>query len=314
MSSDPARQRAPLAGLLLLAATILHVAAVIFPFVEMRALLSTSTYGLIPSVRMLIDYGMVTLAVLVVVFSIIFPFAKLLVLWRAWGVATPGPLLGRLVHLAEHLGRWSMLDVFLVLLLLAVTAGQTLVATKPLIGMPCFLGGVLCSMTAGVLLSRRWPARVAPRMQATWRTWILIVVAGLCLLAAQVVPVLATDSMLVEDRELSLFAIALAMYHNQSWALAAAVGGGLIILPWLTWLTFIVAIATGRPVGLGLAFARWSMIDVFGLALGIFLIESANAVPALMGPGAVALCLGVVVRLVALRLCREQPVPEPAGA
>lgn len=300
-------QRSPLAGLLLLAATGLHMAAIIFPFVEMRALLSTSTYGLIPSVLMLIDYGMVVLAVLVVVFSIIFPFAKLGVLWFAWNTPEPGPRLGRLVHLAERLGRWSMLDVFLVLLLLAVTAEQTLVATTPLIGMPCFLGGVLCTMSAGMLIAGRWPSLEAPRLQASPRSWIILGIVAGCLLAAQFVPVLRTESLLVEDRDFSLVDIALAMVRTGNWGLALAIGGGLLLLPWLTMGAYVFALAGGRSTALARHLACWSMLDVFGLALAIFVIESANAVPSLIAPGAIALFLGVALRPAALRLIRRRP-------
>lgn len=300
-------RRSPLAALLLSIASGLHIAAVIFPFVEMRALLSTSTYGLIPSVLMLMDYGMVVLAVLVVAFSIIFPFAKLTVLWLAWNTAEPGPQLGRLVRLAEKLGRWSMLDVFLVLLLLAVTADQTLVATRALIGMPCFLGGVLCTMTAGMLIAGRWQPSDAPRLRPSARSWTCLGIAAACMLGAQVVPVLRTESLLVTDRDFSLVDIAVAMLRTGNWGLAVAIGGGLVLMPWLTWSAYAWALASGRSTALARHLACWSMLDVFGLALAIFVIESANAVPSLIAPGAIALFLGVAMRPVALRLCQQRP-------
>lgn len=295
--------RAPLAGLLLFIATCLHIAAIIFPFVEMRALLSTTSYGLIPSVVMLMDYGMPVLAVLVVIFSIIFPFAKLAVLWTAWGIKTPGPILGWLVHKAENLGKWSMLDIFLVLLLLAVTFDQTLVATKPLIGMPCFLGGVLCSMSAGVLLAGRWPRAQAHYLQNSLRTWICMGIAGACLLAAQIVPLLRTDSILVTNQDFSIIDIALAMSDSQKWGLAGAIWVGLIVMPWLTWCLYGLALITGKSTHLAHDSARWAMLDVFALALAIFIIESANAVPAIMAPGAIALFLGVFMRPFLIRIC-----------
>jgi uncharacterized paraquat-inducible protein A len=288
-----------------------HVAAIIFPFVEMRALLSTSTYGLIQSVLMLLDYGMVVLAVLVVFFSIVFPFAKLAVLWGAWNSAEPGPLLGRLGRLAENLGRWSMLDIFLVLLLLAVTADQTLVATRPLVGMPCFLGGVLCSMTAGTLLAGRWPPPQAPVLVRSSRSWLFLGVAAVCMVGAQFMPVLRTESLLVTDRDFSLFDIAWAMLRTGNWGLAAAIGGGLLLLPWLTWGAYAYALVTGRTVALARHLACWSMLDVFGVALAIFVIESANAVPSLIAPGAIALFLGVAMRPIALRLSARSRELQP---
>ncbi len=309
--SRPAWKRSPVTGLLLAAATVLHLAAIIFPFVEMRYVATTYIYGLIPSAMMLLDYGMVVLAVLVVLFSIIFPFAKLVVLWLAWQARTPAPGLGRLVRVAEMLGRWSMLDIFLVLLLLAVTSGQILVATKPLVGMPCFLLGVLCTMTAGALLAGRWPGHAAPRLIPGRRSWFFLGLAALCMLGAQFVPVLRTDSFYVEDRDFSLFGVFMAMLHTENWGLAATIGGGLLLIPWLTWCAYAFALASGRTIALARQLALWSMLDVFGLALAIFVLESAKAVPSLLAPGAIALFLGVAMRPIALWLCRQRAVAEP---
>ena len=45
------------------------------------------------------------LALLVIAFSIVFPFAKLAVLWRAWAVREHGPILVGAVRAAEALGQ-----------------------------------------------------------------------------------------------------------------------------------------------------------------------------------------------------------------
>jgi hypothetical protein len=207
-----------------------------------------------------------------------------------------------------------MLDVFLVLLLLAVTAEQTLVATKPLVGMPCFLLGVLCTMWAGALLAGRWPAPAAVQLRTGLRSWFFLGLSALCLAGAQFVPVLRTESLLVADREFSLIDITLAMGQTGNWGLALATGAGLVLLPWLTWAGYAHALATGRSVALARRLAGWSMLDVFGLALAIFVIESANAVPSLIAPGAIALFLGVMMRPIALRLSlRNQGPPLVTG-
>lgn len=293
--------RGRLAGTLLVLGTLLHLAAIIFPFVEMRTLLSTAVYGLIPSVVMLIDYGMVVLAVLVVAFSIVFPFAKLAVLWRAWSVEEPSPGLGRGVRFAEALGKWSMLDVFLVLLLLVVTHDRTLVATRPLLGVPCFLGGVVCTMWAGSLLAHRWPApAVAPALARPRVRWLLLPAAA-ALACAQVLPLLETDSMLVSDRAFSLVGVVISLAASGSWGLMLAVAATLIVVPWLALAVHLRD--AGRPAeargGLAAAVRHWAMLDVFGLALAIFIVESANAVPSDLRAGAVALALAVILSLLA---------------
>jgi len=42
------------------------------------------------------------------------------------------------------------------------------------------------------------------------------------------------------------------------------------------------------------ALRRWVMLDVFLLALLVFIVESANAVPSVVAPGAAALVVAVV--------------------
>lgn len=303
---DPGPRR-PFAGMLLLLATALHLAALVVPFVEMRTLLAKAVYGLIPSTIMLFENGMVVLAVLVIAFSIVFPFAKLAVLWRAWAVAAPSPGLGRVVRIAEALGKWSMLDVFLVLLLLVVTHDRTLVATRVLPGVPVFMGGVLCTMCAGMLLARRWPEPVAEAAASAAPTGLLrglLALLGLCLLGAQALPLLQTDSAVLSDRSFSLLQVAAVLADANRWGLAVAVAGTLVAIPWL------VLVAhwwdAGRPPAARRgadALRHWAMLDVFGLALAIFVIESDSAVPADLRQGAVALAGAVVLSvLIAWRL------------
>ncbi|HEX3133069.1 MAG TPA: paraquat-inducible protein A [Planctomycetota bacterium] len=94
MNAGPSRviRRRPLIGGLLGLSLILNIAALCLPFVMVDAAGSDPyIYGLIGSVQMLLDSGMIALAVLVVAFSIVFPFAKLGMLsWLWWvGVQTP---------------------------------------------------------------------------------------------------------------------------------------------------------------------------------------------------------------------------------
>jgi uncharacterized paraquat-inducible protein A len=94
MSARSPGARPIVAGLLLILGTCLHIAALILPFVEMQVLLSTEVYGLIPSTILLLNWGMYGLAALVIAFSIVFPFAKLSILWTAWNARTATPWLG----------------------------------------------------------------------------------------------------------------------------------------------------------------------------------------------------------------------------
>lgn len=93
--------------------------------------------------------GDVLLAAIVFAGSVLFPIAKLSVLHLA--AAGIG---GGLVRRLEALGRWSLLDVLLVALIVfsAKTSGVAAAASRP--GLWFFAAAVLLAAAAGVLASR----------------------------------------------------------------------------------------------------------------------------------------------------------------
>jgi uncharacterized paraquat-inducible protein A len=188
-----------------------------------------------------------------------------------------------------------MLDIFLILLLIVVTYDQTLVATTTLWGVPCFLGGVLCSMLAGHLLGKRWHS-AAPELPQTpampaavgKRARRLLLVTGVVMAVSQAMPVLATDSFKVSDRNFSLIDLAITLFRAEMYGISVTVIAGLLVLPWLAWLfqwcgTFSSAKAK-RCQGIAKALRRWAMLDVFLLALLVFVAESKNGVGGTCAP------------------------------
>jgi paraquat-inducible protein A len=100
--------------------------------------------------------GQVFLLVVLGLFSLVFPVAKLtLALWIAWRLDRPGPRLGRLVAVMDGLAKWSMLDVLVIAI---VVAALNLTV----------IGGVtvhpgLYLFTASVVLSKLLIGRLAVR-------------------------------------------------------------------------------------------------------------------------------------------------------
>lgn len=293
-------------------------AALVVPFLDLHIAGSgAEEYGLFNSIRLLWDSGMQALAVLVVAFSVCFPFAKLAVL--AW-CTRRGPAGRRRawLHAVERIGKWSMLDALLVAILLGLTRGQWLVGARPLPGIALFVGGILLSMLAGTLVGRAW--RVAPAADVDTRirpggawAWTLLVLSGLALGGAQFLPTLQIDSFWLRSHSFSLLDLAGALREAESWALWLLLAGGCFVLPWLGWLAQLRLLLlarnggdAARPAAAIRLVAAWSMIDVFAFALGIFLLEGRQFVPTTLGPGAVllaaALALHVAARLVLGRL------------
>src|SRR6188768_1311745 len=134
-------------------ALALNTLALFVPFLRVDAVLrGDKLYSLPRSVLLLWDAGLYLLALLVAVFSIAFPFAKLAVLF--WAAREHGSAERRSLWLERvgRLGRWSMLDVFLAALLLGLTNDGFFVDTEPRVGLPLFALAVGLSLFAGELL------------------------------------------------------------------------------------------------------------------------------------------------------------------
>lgn len=104
-----------LLGAMLVAAAAMFAAGVSLPILETRFLLSSEQHSLIGVVFGLLDARDFFLAIVITVFSIVLPFAKLFVLAIVYkgpvGIVSP-----RLRWLLEAVSKWAMLDVLLVAL------------------------------------------------------------------------------------------------------------------------------------------------------------------------------------------------------
>ncbi len=110
---------------LLVAAAVVYVPANVLPMMEIRSTLGSSKHTILGGVIELWRLGSWDLAVIVFVASVVVPITKLIALvllllgrrWRGWGVQRQRT---RLYELVEFIGQWSMLDVFVVILMTAM--------------------------------------------------------------------------------------------------------------------------------------------------------------------------------------------------
>ena len=274
-------------GLLLLVSFICNVTALLIPFMDLRIGLRETPYRLTNTISMMWDKGLHVLAVLVIAFSVVFPFAKLAVL--AWVCARPamGATGRRWLHEVERLGKWSMLDVFLVCIILTLTTDQFFVGARPLAGIPVFTLAIMLSMLSGELLSHaaglNRPAAEPAVVHGRARLRLdgcLLALAGLALLGALTFPFLQISDWKLADRGYSIVTLGGTLIRQGGVFPALINAAFLIVAPlagwWLTarwWL----GLRQGRRMPLIVPrlqlLNRWSMLDVFGLALAIFAVE-----------------------------------------
>ena len=277
---------------LLAASLCCNVTALIVPFLEIEVFLrGTSTYSLPRSVELMWEAELYAISLLIVGFSILFPFAKLVAMTCVWFfMREPGPRRALLERI-EPLGKWSFLDIFIVIIILVLTNDQLFIGATPVVGLYFFVVAIVLSMiTAMVIerLSRPQPPEEPgqPRSLASkpgrrrWLVGSLLVLSVPALMAAVELPFLKTTRFLLAGEAYSIRRSAGTLWSDDAYLLAAIVAATLIAVP--------VACVVALPVvwfrGLDrhgrlrwrvrlAAMWQWMMIDVFGLALLAFLIE-----------------------------------------
>lgn len=283
MSTDltlaPARRRVIFA--LLAASLVCNAAAMLSPFMDLRVGAFSEPYSLTRSVKMMWSQGLYVLAVLVVGFSVFFPFAKIGVLaWVAGGRALDARR-RRWLGVVEMLGKWSMLDVFLVCLILTLTSGQIMVGAKPLIGIPLFVAAIFLSMLSGELITGalRHEVAASPHRPSA-QTGAYLLLQGIALLGTLALPILRISDWKLADHTYSVLTVVPTLWAKNSPVSAVVVTAFLLLAPLVGWLATLRhwwQQRADRPCTRSHALAnllqRWSMLDVFGLALAIFLIE-----------------------------------------
>ena len=94
------------------------------------------------------------LSTVLFVFSMAFPFAKLLALGIIWFVRLPDQWRTQLLHWLGLLGKWSMLDVFVVAILIVLVKLGPLAKVTPRIGVYVFTAAIAASMLTTMYVER----------------------------------------------------------------------------------------------------------------------------------------------------------------
>ena len=279
-TSAPTRARWPV-FLLLAVSLACNVAALLTPFMKLRVGLSSDPYSLLNSIRMMWENGLYVLAALVAAFSVCFPFAKLAILAWVAGGRELDPRRRSWLAVVERLGKWSMLDVFLVCLILTLTSGQVMVGAKPLIGIPVFVAAILLSMIAGELLTPDAnPIATGENLRPPARAGFFLSLDALAIAGTLGFSFLRISDWLLVNHDYSIVTVVPTLWKQGSILSAFIVTLFLIVAPvgaWLAYARWWWCRRSGRPAPRSHAHARllrrWSMLDVFGLALAVFLVE-----------------------------------------
>ena len=86
-------------------------------------LLAPTTFSLLGGIRLLFAGGNLFIGMVVLIFSVVFPLWKLGVYWVGTARLARGQKLGASVRWVNQLGKWSMLDVFVLAVLVVAVKG-----------------------------------------------------------------------------------------------------------------------------------------------------------------------------------------------
>lgn len=145
---------------LLVSAAILLIPANALPIMATVSLGYDSPATIIGGVRHLIEVGSWPIAMVIFLASIVVPIGKILMLGWLCIVVRAGRAGGakqrlRLYRFTEFIGRWSMIDVFVVAVLTALIQAGRLMAVHPGPAAVAFAGAVILTMLAAVTFNPR---------------------------------------------------------------------------------------------------------------------------------------------------------------
>lgn len=113
----------------------------------------SNTVSVLSALISLLDEGHLFLFVIIFIFSILFPLFKLSIMLYIWN-SEAGEVIQKLLKLIHHLGKWSMLDVFVVALLVVSIKFDQMAEMKIHYGLYLFLSAVVLSMLISAISTR----------------------------------------------------------------------------------------------------------------------------------------------------------------
>ncbi|KTC32638.1 paraquat-inducible protein A [Pseudomonas sp. L5B5] len=145
---------------LLITAAILYIPANVLPIMTVSALGQGSPSTIMSGVIQLVQHGMIPIATVVFVASILVPTFKLVgIALLLFSVQRHQPLSARqrivMYRFIEFIGRWSMLDIFVIAILVAVVNFGRLASIEANLGAVAFASVVILTMLAAITFDPR---------------------------------------------------------------------------------------------------------------------------------------------------------------
>ncbi len=137
--------------ILIILSVVFLIIGLSLPILTVRKLWDSNTYSIITGIQNLWDEKYYVLAVIIFVFSIIFPIAKLCALCAVWFARLQEEQRKKLIHFMEIFGKWSMLDVFVSAIIIVWVKLGALASARAENGIYFFAVSILMTMLVSSL-------------------------------------------------------------------------------------------------------------------------------------------------------------------
>ncbi|RDV24245.1 paraquat-inducible protein A [Alteromonas aestuariivivens] len=310
-----------------LSALVFMLLSLPFNFLSFRASGQQHTINLPGGLKVLIENDYLSLAIITGLATLVLPGTLLigLICLTLASLYNYRPPFLRRVHLwVTRLMPWSMAEIFLVGTLVSLTKITAMAEVSIGMSFYAFIGFTVC-MTASLFYFDRdrmalWiyegnpPAPAPLSAQAAsysiQRTWALLATATLLYIPANMLPIMHTEYF-GRDEPSTIVGGAITLWQSGSYPIAlvilfASVAVPVVKILILAWLNFSVQQGHLYSQNSRIRYyritewiGRWSMIDVFVVAILVALIQLGNAISIYPGPAALAFCAVVFITMIA---------------
>lgn len=138
---------------LIIAAILLYIPANIFPIMTTVLFNDKTASTIVGGVILFVKSGSYFIAAVIFAASVMIPIAKMLILlWLCYATSKQSQLgkveLSRLYRITEFIGKWSMIDIFVVAILVALVHITGIMVVEPGTAAQAFAGVVILTMIA----------------------------------------------------------------------------------------------------------------------------------------------------------------------
>ncbi len=262
--------------------------------------LPPDTYSLAGGVFDLFAEGELLLGSIIFLFSMVFPIGKVLVLLWAYGQRRQGKSPPVRLALLEFLGKWSMLDVFV----LAITFGAANLGVLSEVdihwGIYCYGAGVILSIIATLQLSWSFNG-CSDDSSAIHGSRVLHGLTLLSFLAGIVLPLAEIEKWLFWEQQYSVITALPGLLAEREFLMPLILFCFVLALPAMHFLLSGLVRWRKNPSATLRSRARfvekWAMFDVYALAVLLVFIKMSDSAEVQLLPGFWALLAAAVLNL-----------------